>query len=77
MPVGAVAQVSLLPSVKTLGCDAADPHPHPCPCPQVSGTSLHDAAPWAPGTSVGLSLLTPTVIYVRDCMKMVSQCDGM
>ena len=53
------------------------PHPHPCPCPQVSGTSLHDAAPWAPGTSVGLSLLTPTVIYVRDCMKMVSQCDGM
>ena len=41
------------------------------PLAQVSGTSLHDAAPWAPGTSVGLSLLTPTVIYVRDCMKMV------
>lgn len=46
--------------------------PGPLPLPQVSGTSLHDTAPWAPDTSVGLSLLTPTVLYVRDCMKMVS-----
>lgn len=37
----------------------------------MSGTSLHDDAPWAPGSSVGLSLLTPTVIYVRDVAKML------
>ena len=37
----------------------------------MSGTSLHDPAPWAPGTSVGLSLLTPTVLYVRDVMAML------
>ena len=48
--------------------------------PQVSGTSLHDTAPWS-GQSFGLSLLTPTVIYVRDCMKLiggacVTQRDG-
>lgn len=49
--------------------------PHPC-APQVSGTSLHDTAPWDPSTSVGLSLLTPTVLYVRDCMKLVSCWGG-
>lgn len=37
--------------------------------PQVSGHSLHDTAPWS-GEPFGLSLLTPTVIYVRDCMKV-------
>ncbi|PRW05839.1 phosphoribosylformylglycinamidine cyclo-ligase [Chlorella sorokiniana] len=42
---------------------------------EVSGTSLHDTAPWAPDTSVGLSLLTPTVLYVRDCMKMIGAAD--
>jgi phosphoribosylformylglycinamidine cyclo-ligase len=40
----------------------------------VSGTSLHDTAPWS-GESFGLTLLTPTVIYVRDCMKMVGAAD--
>jgi phosphoribosylaminoimidazole (AIR) synthetase len=41
---------------------------------QVSGTSLHDTAPWS-GESFGLTLLTPTVIYVRDCMKLVAAAD--
>lgn len=31
---------------------------------EVSGTSLHDPAPWAPNTSLGLTLLEPTIIYV-------------
>ncbi len=50
-------------------------HPQPVPAtwppvrPQVSGHSLHDTAPWS-GEPFGLSLLTPTVIYVRDCMKV-------
>ncbi|KAI3428807.1 hypothetical protein D9Q98_007624 [Chlorella vulgaris] len=41
---------------------------------EVSGTSLHDTAPWS-GESFGLTLLTPTVIYVRDCMKLVAAAD--
>ncbi|PSC75241.1 Phosphoribosylformylglycinamidine cyclo-chloroplastic mitochondrial [Micractinium conductrix] len=41
---------------------------------EVSGTSLHDTAPWS-GQSFGLSLLTPTVIYVRDCMKLIGAAD--
>lgn len=43
---------------------------------EVSGTSLHDKAPWAAqGNSIGLELLTPTVIYVRDCMKIIEAAD--
>ena len=42
--------------------------------PQVSGTSLHDIAPWS-GESFGLTLLTPTIIYVRDCMRLVAAAD--
>lgn len=42
--------------------------------PQVSGTSLHDKAPWS-NESFGLTLLTPTIIYVRDCMKLASTVD--
>ena len=38
---------------------------------QVSGHSLHDTAPWS-GQSFGLTLLTPTVLYVRDVMKLIS-----
>lgn len=41
---------------------------------EVSGTSLHDTAPWS-GESFGLTLLTPTVLYVRDVMKMVAAAD--
>ena len=41
---------------------------------QVSGTSLHDIAPWS-GESFGLTLLTPTIIYVRDCMRLVAAAD--
>ncbi|KAL4445380.1 hypothetical protein ABPG77_011205 [Micractinium sp. CCAP 211/92] len=41
---------------------------------EVSGHSLHDTAPWS-GEPFGLSLLTPTVIYVRDCMKMIGAAD--
>ncbi|EFN58107.1 hypothetical protein CHLNCDRAFT_34524 [Chlorella variabilis] len=41
---------------------------------EVSGTSLHDTAPWS-GESFGLTLLTPTVLYVRDCMKLVAAAD--
>ncbi len=33
--------------------------------------SYFDAAPWDPSTSVGLSLLTPTRIYVRSLLKVV------
>ena len=40
----------------------------------MSGTSLHDKAPWS-DESFGLTLLTPTIIYVRDCMKLASIVD--
>lgn len=33
--------------------------------------SLLDPAPWAPQTSLGLSLLTPTKIYVRSLLEIV------
>lgn len=41
---------------------------------EVSDTSLHDIAPWS-GESFGLSLLTPTVIYVRDALKLIESVD--
>ena len=41
---------------------------------EVSNTSLHDIAPWS-GESFGLSLLTPTVIYVRDALKLIESVD--
>jgi phosphoribosylformylglycinamidine cyclo-ligase len=42
---------------------------------EVSGTSLHDQAPWAPEQSIGLSLLTPTALYVRDVMRLIAAAD--
>lgn len=38
-----------------------------------SGISYHDPAPWNKETSVGLSLLTPTRIYVRPLLPVVKQ----
>lgn len=35
--------------------------------------SYHDAAPWDATTSVGLSLLTPTKIYVRSLLKVTNK----
>lgn len=35
-----------------------------------SGNSF-DAAPWDPTTTIGLSLLTPTRIYVQSLLKVV------
>ena len=34
---------------------------------------LQDAAPWDGSTSIGESLLTPTVIYVNDVLKVNSE----
>lgn len=43
---------------------------------EVSGTSLHDAAPWAGATgSVGLELLVPTRLYVTDVLKLIASAD--
>lgn len=42
---------------------------------EVSGTSLFDQAPWDPKLSVGVSLLTPTALYVRDAMKLINVAD--
>ena len=64
----------LVPSCPSL-CTSAAPLTSAPPCrPQVSGTSLHDKAPWS-NESFGLTLLTPTIIYVRDCMKLASIVD--
>lgn len=41
---------------------------------EVSGNSLHDTAPWS-GESFGLTLLTPTIIYVRDALKIITSAD--
>jgi phosphoribosylamine--glycine ligase/phosphoribosylformylglycinamidine cyclo-ligase len=38
-----------------------------------SGISYHDPAPWNKETSVGLSLLTPTRIYVHPLLPVVKQ----
>ena len=35
--------------------------------------SYHDTAPWDPSTSVGLSLLTPTKIYVRPLLAVIQK----
>jgi homoserine kinase len=37
------------------------------------GLSYHDKAPWAPNTTVGGSLLTPTRIYVKSLLKAVEK----
>jgi hypothetical protein len=37
---------------------------------EVNGSSLHDAAPWGGNTSAGLSLLTPTIIYVPRVLEL-------
>lgn len=37
---------------------------------EVSGTSLHDPAPWGANTSAGLALLEPTVIYVKRVLAL-------
>ena len=43
---------------------------------EVSGKSLHDSAPWlSNGDSIGAALLTPTVIYVRDALKLIDTVD--
>jgi phosphoribosylamine--glycine ligase/phosphoribosylformylglycinamidine cyclo-ligase len=35
--------------------------------------SYHDTAPWNQSTSIGLSLLTPTKIYVRPLLKVIKK----
>lgn len=35
--------------------------------------SFHDQAPWNTSTSIGESLLIPTRIYVRSCLKLVEK----
>eukprot|EP00878_Enallax_costatus_P001881 GHUV01002040.1.p1 GENE.GHUV01002040.1~~GHUV01002040.1.p1 ORF type:complete len:369 (+),score=132.07 GHUV01002040.1:315-1421(+) len=37
---------------------------------EVSGTSLHDPAPWGGEGSAGLQLLEPTVIYVKRVLEL-------
>lgn len=41
---------------------------------EVSGNSLHDTAPWS-GQSFGHTLLTPTIIYVLDVLKLIDAAD--
>lgn len=40
---------------------------------ESKGLSYHDKAPWAPNTSIGASLLTPTRIYVKPLLKAVEK----
>lgn len=40
---------------------------------ESKGLSYHDKAPWAPNTTVGASLLTPTRIYVKPLLKAVEK----
>lgn len=42
---------------------------------EVSKTSLFEKAPWGGELSAGLSLLTPTSLYVRDVMKLIEVAD--
>lgn len=37
---------------------------------EVSGTSLHDPAPWGGEGSAGLQLLEPTTIYVKRVLEL-------
>ncbi|KAF8072910.1 PUR5 [Scenedesmus sp. PABB004] len=37
---------------------------------EVSGTSLHDPAPWGGGITAGAALLEPTVIYVKRVLAL-------
>ena len=38
----------------------------------VRGLALDDAAPFAPGTTVGAALLEPTRIYVKSCLAAIA-----
>lgn len=40
---------------------------------ESKGLGYHDKAPWAPSTSIGESLLTPTRIYVKPLLKAVEK----
>ena len=40
---------------------------------EVSGSALTDAAPWAPGRTLGDALLEPTVIYVKRVLALHDQ----
>lgn len=39
---------------------------------EVAGMSLHDPCPWAggEGKTIGLALLTPTIIYVKRVLAL-------
>lgn len=39
-----------------------------------SGTSLRDPAPWDASQAAGLSLLTPTALYVNDLLRLRGDC---
>lgn len=39
-----------------------------------SGISLHEAAPWDASLSAGLSLLTPTALYVNELVRLHGDC---
>ncbi|KAH8674079.1 phosphoribosylglycinamide synthetase [Xylariales sp. PMI_506] len=41
------------------------------------GLAYSDPAPWASGATVGESLLTPTRVYVKPLLKVVSQLKGL
>jgi phosphoribosylformylglycinamidine cyclo-ligase len=41
---------------------------------EVSGKTMHDIAPWS-GESFGLTLLTPTVLYVKTALKLIDAVD--
>lgn len=40
---------------------------------EAKGLSYHDKAPWAPHTTIGENLLTPTRIYVKPLLKAVEK----
>lgn len=41
---------------------------------EISGKTMHDIAPWS-GESFGLTLLTPTVLYVKTALKLIDTVD--
>lgn len=44
---------------------------------EVSGTSLHDPAPWGGKGSAGEQLLEPTVIYVKRVLELHEKVNNM
>src|SRR5690606_34650397 len=44
---------------------------------QAANLSYTSPAPWDPSSSVGASLLTPTRIYVRALLPVLSQIKGL